>query len=80
MTSTPRRAKGGGWAVLALGLVLIALPVIYVGPGRAPSATARSARTPMLRFTIRELLLLTIIVALATGWILRERRWTTARH
>jgi hypothetical protein len=28
MTSNPRRAKGGGWAVLAL--VLVILPVVYV--------------------------------------------------
>jgi hypothetical protein len=31
MTSHPRRAKGGGWAVLALGLlVALLLPVVYV--------------------------------------------------
>jgi hypothetical protein len=29
MTSNPRRAKGGGWAVLAL-VLLIGLPVLYV--------------------------------------------------
>jgi hypothetical protein len=29
MLDNPRRAKGGGWAVLALGL-LVALPVLYV--------------------------------------------------
>jgi hypothetical protein len=28
MPDNPRRAKGGGWAVLALGLVL--LPMLYV--------------------------------------------------
>jgi hypothetical protein len=29
MLNNPRRAKGGGWAVLALGLVIV-LPVLYV--------------------------------------------------
>jgi hypothetical protein len=29
MTSNPRRAKGGGWSVLALGL-LVVLPLFYV--------------------------------------------------
>jgi hypothetical protein len=30
MTSNPRPAKGGGWAVLALGLVVLLLPMAYV--------------------------------------------------
>jgi hypothetical protein len=30
MTSNPRRAKGGGWAVLAIVGLLVALPVLYV--------------------------------------------------
>jgi hypothetical protein len=32
MPDNPRRAKGGGWAVLALGLLVVALYVLSVGP------------------------------------------------
>lgn len=33
----------------------------------------------MFRFTIRELLLLTLVVAMAVGWGLSERRWRSGR-
>jgi hypothetical protein len=38
MTSNPRRAKGGGWAVLALGMLVVFLVgyVLSIGPTAEP--------------------------------------------
>jgi hypothetical protein len=58
MTDNPRRAKGGGWAVLAVGLIIVALPLLYVasiGPaghvvcsGTMRYETWKSAYRPIL--------------------------------